>query len=71
MCDYCHSFVDFSLSGCTKSWAETMEEDFTFQCTGCLKVECLTAELARLTDIVKGMENNQRDRWKRSEGAMQ
>ena len=56
MCDYCHSLVDFALSGCTKSWAETMEEDFTFQCTGCLKVECLTAELARLTDIVKGME---------------
>ena len=56
MCDYCHSFVDVALSGCTKSWAETMEEDFTFQCTGCLKVECLTAELARLTDIVKGME---------------
>ena len=56
MCDYCHSFVDFALSECTKSWAETMEEDFTFQCTGCLKVECLTAELARLTDIVKGME---------------
>ena len=56
VCDHCHSFVDFALSGCTKSWAETMEEDFTFQCTGCLKVECLTAELARLTDIVKGME---------------
>ena len=33
-----------------------MEEDFTFQCTGCWKVECLTAELARLTGIVKGME---------------
>ena len=56
VCDYCHSFVDFALFRCTKSWAETMEEDFTFQCTGCLKVECLTAELARLTDIVKGME---------------
>ena len=56
VCDYCHSFVDFALSGCTKSWAETMEEDFTFQCTGCCKVECLTAELARLTDIVKGLE---------------
>ena len=40
MCDYCHSFVDFALSGCTKSWAETMEEDFTFQCTGCLKERC-------------------------------
>ena len=48
--------MSFALSGCTKSWAETMEEGFTFQCTGCLKVECLTAELARLTDIVKGME---------------
>ena len=56
VCDYCHSFVDFALSRCTKSWAETMEEYFTFQCTGCCKVECLTAELARLTDIVKGLE---------------
>ena len=55
-CDHCHSFVDFALSGCTKSWAEIMEEDFTFQCKGCWKVECLTAELARLTVIVKGME---------------
>ena len=33
-----------------------MEEHFNFQCTGCLKVESLTAELARLTDIVKAME---------------
>ena len=28
----------------------------TLQCTGCWKVECLTAELARLTGIVKGVE---------------
>ena len=28
----------------------------TFQCTGCWKVECFTAELSRLTGIVKGME---------------
>ena len=56
MCDHCHSFVDFALSGCTKTWTETMEEGFTFQCTGCWKVECLTAELARLTGIVQGME---------------
>ena len=48
MCDHCHSFVDFALSGCTKSWAKIMEEHFTFQCKGCWKVECLTAELARL-----------------------
>ena len=33
-----------------------MEEDVTFQCTGCWKVECFAAELSRLTDIVKGME---------------
>ena len=32
------------------------EEGFTFQCLGCLKVACLTAEIARLTDIVKRME---------------
>ena len=32
-----------------------MEEGFTFQCLGCCKVDCLTAELARLTDVVKGM----------------
>ena len=48
--------MDFTLSGCRKSWAETMEERFTFQCLGCWKVDCLTAEIARLTEIVKGME---------------
>ena len=56
MCDHCDSFINFVFSGCTKSWAKTVEEDFTFQCTGCWKVECLTAELARLTGIVKGVE---------------
>ena len=56
MCNHSHSFVDFGLSGCTKSMAETMEEEFTFQCTGCWKVECLTVELARRFGIVKGME---------------
>ena len=56
MCDHCHSFVNFALSGCVKLWAETMEEDFTFQCMRCWKVEYLTAELARLTGIVKGVE---------------
>ena len=44
MCNHCHSLVDFAIS----------EEGFTFQCLGCWKVDCLTAELARLTDIVKG-----------------
>ena len=52
---HCHSLVDFALSGCGKSWSATTEEGFTFQCLGCWKVDCLTAELARLTDIVKGM----------------
>ncbi|KAK2159323.1 hypothetical protein NP493_1728g00028 [Ridgeia piscesae] len=33
-----------------------MEEGFTFQCTGCWKVECLTAELTTLNGIVKGVE---------------
>ena len=56
MCNHCHSLVDFAVSGCGKTWSETTEEGFTFQCLGCWKVDCLTAELARLTDIVKGME---------------
>ena len=56
MCDYFYSFVDFALSGCIASWAETMEEYLTFQWMGCWKVECLTAEVARFTGIVKGME---------------
>ena len=60
LCDHCHSLVDFALSGCGKSWSETMEEGFTFQCLGCWKVDCLTAELARLTDLVKGMERGGR-----------
>ena len=34
VCDFFHSFVDFSLSGCVESWADTMEEDFIFQCMG-------------------------------------
>ena len=33
-----------------------MEEDFTFQCMVCWKEECLTAEIAWLTGIVKGTE---------------
>ena len=56
MCNHCHSLVDFAVSGCGKTWSETTEEGFTFQCLGCWKVDCLTAESARLTDIVKGME---------------
>ena len=60
MCDHYHSLVDFVLSGCGKSWSETTEEGLTFQCLGCWKVDCLTAEIARLTDIVKGMEREGR-----------
>ena len=60
MCNHCHSLVDFAVSGCGKSWSETTEEGFTFQCLGCWKVDCLTAELARLMDIVKGMERGGR-----------
>ena len=60
LCDHCHSLVDFALSGCGKSWSETTEEGFTFQCLGCWKVDCLTAELAKLTDLVKGMERGGR-----------
>ncbi|KAK2180090.1 hypothetical protein NP493_457g06047 [Ridgeia piscesae] len=60
VCNHCHSLVDFAVSGCGKTWSETTEEGFTFQCLGCWKVDCLTAELARLTDIVKGMENGGR-----------
>ena len=48
--------MDFAVSGCGTSWSEAMEEGFTFQYLGCWKVDCLTAELARLMDIVKGME---------------
>ena len=60
MCNHCHSLVDFALSGCGKTWSETTEEGFTLQCLGCWKVDCLTAELARLTDIVKGLESGGR-----------
>ncbi|KAK2149753.1 hypothetical protein NP493_2923g00001 [Ridgeia piscesae] len=58
--NHCHSLVDFAVSWCGKSWSETTEEGFTFQCLGCWKVDCLTAELARLTDIVKGMQSGGR-----------
>ena len=60
MFNHCHSLVDFAVSGSGKTWTETTEEGFTFQCLGCWKVDCLTAELARLTDIVKGMESGGR-----------
>ena len=56
MCDHSHSLVGFASSGCGKSSSEKTEEGFTFQCLGCWKVDSLTAELARLTDIVKRME---------------
>ena len=52
--------MDFTLSGCGKSWPETTGEGFTFQCLGCWKVDCLTTEVARLTDIVKWMERGGR-----------
>ena len=58
VCNHCHSLVDFAVSGCGKTWSETTEEGFTFQCLGCWKVDCLTADVARLTDIVKGMERD-------------
>ena len=60
VCNHCHSLVDFAVSGCGKTWTETTEEGFTFQCVGCWKVYCLTAELARLTDIVKGTQSGGR-----------
>ena len=60
VCNHCHSLVDFAVSGCGKTWSETTEEGFTFQCLWCWKVDCLTAELARLTDTVKGMQSGGR-----------
>ena len=60
MCNHCHSLVDFAVSGCEKTWSETTEERCTFQCLWYWKVDCLTAELVRLTDIVKGMERGGR-----------
>jgi len=52
-CDHCHSLVDFDRSGCDKSWEQTKEEGFTFQCLGCEKVELLTTKLVKLTDLVE------------------
>jgi len=55
-CDHYHSLVNIAVSGCGQSIAETAEEWFTFRCLGCWNVDCLTAGIDRLTDIVKGME---------------
>ena len=63
VCNHCHSLVDFAVSGCGKTWSETTEEGFTFQCLGCWNVDCLTAELARLTDIVKISAKNSLESW--------
>ena len=60
MCNHCHSLVDFAVSWCGNSWSETTEEGFTFQCLGCWKLDCLTAELSRLADVVKGVEKGGR-----------
>ena len=38
VCNHCHSLVDFAVSGCGKTWSETTEEGFTFQCLECWKV---------------------------------
>ena len=56
VCDHIHSLVDIAVSECGRSWAETTEEGFSSQCLGCWKVDSLTADIARLTDIVKEME---------------
>ena len=68
MCNHCYSLVDFAVSGCGKTWSETTEEGFTFHCLGCWKVDCLTAELARLTDIVKRIESGGRVIVRRTNG---
>ena len=47
MCDHFHRLVDVAISGCGKSWPQATEDGFTFQCIGCWKVDCLTAELVR------------------------
>ena len=47
VCNHCHSLVDFAVSGCGKSYSETTEVGFTFQCLGCWKMDSLTPELAR------------------------
>ena len=60
VCNHCHSLVNFAVSECGKSWSETPDEGFTFQCLGCWKTDCLSAELARLTGIVNGMESGGR-----------
>ena len=56
VCNDCQSWVDFALSGCTKQWAETREDGFTFRCMGCSRVECMMKEVYRLTAVVKEME---------------
>ena len=66
---HCLSLVDFTLSSCGKSWAGKMEEAFTFQCVGSWKVDYLTAEIARLTVVLKGW-NRERRQGERSEGAI-
>ena len=56
MCDHCHSLADFALSGRGRTCAETVEEGFTYLCLWCWNMDCLTAEIASLTGIVKEVE---------------
>ena len=54
VCNDCQSWVDFALSGCTKQWAETREEGFTFRCRGCSRVECLMKDVYKADSCGKG-----------------
>ncbi|KAK2183679.1 hypothetical protein NP493_300g01017 [Ridgeia piscesae] len=59
VCNHCHSLVDFAVSGCGKTGQRQRRKGLRSN-VGCWKVDCLTTELARLTDIVKGMQSGGR-----------
>ena len=55
VCCNCSSWVQFVISGCGKTWAETRGESFAFTCKGCTEVTVLVKAVEGLKQMVEEM----------------
>ena len=55
ICCNCSSWVQFVISLCGKTWAETREESFVFRCKVCTEVKVLVKEVEGLKQMVEEM----------------
>ena len=55
ICCNCSSWVQFVISVCGKTWAETREESFVFTCKVCTEVKVLVKEVEGLKQMVEEM----------------